>query len=79
MRGATNRAGCRTKTLIQTYLAFECYGFESIAIVENLSCVHPVQSNPVVPSPTKHAANWAHCKHGQQAVKRAQLRLFEFH
>jgi len=56
MRGATNRAGCRTKTLIQTYLAFECYGFESIAIVENLSCVHPVQSNPVVPSPTKHAA-----------------------
>jgi hypothetical protein len=50
-----------------------------LQIAEKSSGIHATQGNPVVPSPAKHAANGAQRKHGQQAIERAQLRLFELH
>jgi hypothetical protein len=50
--------------------ALECRSVGKIATVENLFCFRAVQSKPVVPSPTKHAANGTHRKQGQQAIER---------
>jgi hypothetical protein len=68
-----------THAELPLHLNCECCDFETTATDDNLSFNRAMQSNPVVPPPTEHAANGAQCKQSQQAIERAQLGWFELH
>jgi hypothetical protein len=52
---------------------------KQLQTIEDLSRIRAAQGDPVVSPPAECAANGAQRKHSQQAIERAQLRLFEFH